>query len=29
MNELEMCRVDPSYQLDVDRYYKDIVGYLE
>lgn len=29
MNELEMCRVDPSYKLDVDRYYKDIVGYLE
>ena len=29
MNELEKCRVDPSYSLDVKKYYKSIVGYLE
>ena len=29
MNELEHSRMDPTYQLDVDKYYRDIVGYLE
>ena len=29
MDELEKCRTIPGYQLDVDAYYKNIVGYLE
>lgn len=29
MNELEKCRVDPAYSLDIDTYYQQIVGYLE
>lgn len=29
MNELEMCRVDNRYRLDVEKYYQQIVGYLE
>lgn len=29
MNELEKCRVDPSYPIDMDRYYQKVVGYLE
>ena len=29
MNELETCRVDENYKLDVDQYYQQIVGYLE
>ena len=29
MNELEKCRVDSLYMLDVNKYYQKIVGYLE
>lgn len=29
MDELEKCRVDKKYKLDVQKYYKDIVAYLE
>ena len=29
MNELEKCRIDPEYELDVEQYYQKIVGYLE
>lgn len=29
MNELEKCRVDPAYRLDVESNYQQIVGYLE
>ena len=29
MNELENCRVKPGYKLDVEKHYKEIVGYLE
>lgn len=29
MNELESCRVNPDYKLDVEKYYPKIVGYLE
>lgn len=29
MNELETCRIDPTYRLDVEKYYQQVVGYLE
>lgn len=29
LNELENCRKDKKYKIDMDRYYKDIVGYLQ
>ena len=29
MNELEKCRADPSYTIDIQKYYQKIVGYLE
>ena len=29
MNELEKCRVEPGYKLDVQAHYQQIVGYLE
>ncbi len=29
LNELETARKNPNYSIDVDKYYKDIVGYLE
>ena len=29
MNELEKSRIDPTYKIDVDKYYQNIVGYLE
>ena len=29
MDELEKCRVDKKHKLDVQKYYKDIVAYLE
>lgn len=29
MNELETCRVDPNYRLDVQAHYQQVVGYLE
>ena len=29
LNELENCRKDEQYKIDMDKYYKDIVGYLQ
>ena len=29
LNELENCRKDKKYKIDMDKYYKDIVGYLQ
>ena len=29
LNELENCRKDKKYVIDMDKYYKDIVGYLQ
>lgn len=29
MNELENCRKNSTYKIDMDKYYKDIVGYLQ
>lgn len=29
MNELEKCRQDKNYKLDIDKWYTDIVAYLE
>ena len=29
MNELEKCRINPEYELDIEQYYQKIVGYLE
>ncbi len=29
MNELEKARVNPEYRIDTEKYYQDIVGYLE
>lgn len=29
LNELENCRKDKKYKIDMDKYYKDVVGYLQ
>jgi len=29
LNELENCRKNKKYKIDMDKYYKDIVGYLQ
>lgn len=29
MNELEKCRVNPEYKIDIEQHYTKIVGYLE
>ena len=29
MNELENCRLNPKYKLDADKWYTDIVSYME
>lgn len=29
LDELEKCRKNPDYKIDIDKYYKDIVSYLQ